>query len=93
MESVLLASSLLLGFVTMAQALLLALQTWEHRRYVRSGMATLKTRRKAVGHAVVFAPCKGADVRLEENLRALLRQDYHDYEVVFIVESADDPAC
>ena len=42
---------------------------------------------------MVIAPCKGFDVDLEQNLRALVRQDYHDYEVTFVVESADDPAC
>ena len=29
----------------------------------------------------------------EENLQALLTQDYPDYEVAFIVEDAADPAC
>ena len=32
------------------------------------------------------------DLDLEANLRALLRQDYDNYEVTFIVESTDDPA-
>ena len=40
----------------------------------------------------LLAPCKGIDVGLTENLRPLLEQDYPNYEVVFIVESADDPA-
>ena len=26
-------------------------------------------------------------------LRALMRQDYDDFEITFIVESTDDPAC
>ena len=29
---------------------------------------------------------------MENNLRALLRQDYHDFEVHFILESTADPA-
>jgi hypothetical protein len=44
------------------------------------------------GRAVVFVPCKGIDVGLEQNLHALFQQDYGDYEVTFIVETADDPA-
>ena len=72
-------------------ALLLALQTWEHCRYVRSCMRGLD-RHQPTGRVALFAPCKGLDLDLEANLRALLRQDYDNYEVTFIVENTDDPA-
>ncbi len=42
--------------------------------------------------ASVICPCKGLDADLEANLRALLEQDYPDYEVVFVTAAADDPA-
>ena len=42
---------------------------------------------------MLITPCKGFDVDLEGNLAALLRQDYPDYEVTFVVESDADPAC
>src|SRR3990167_4926806 len=42
--------------------------------------------------ATVICPCKGLDADLEANLRALLAQDYPDYEVVFVLAAADDPA-
>src|SRR3972149_1766308 len=42
--------------------------------------------------ATVTCPCKGWDADLEANLRALLAQDYPDYEVVFVLAAADDPA-
>ncbi len=74
------------------QAFLLGLQTWEHRRYARSCMRALQSRRPT-GRVAVFAPCKGLDVDLEGNLRALMAQDYPEFEVTFIIESADDPAC
>ncbi len=48
---------------------------------------------RATGRVAVFAPCKGLDVDLEGNLRALMEQDYPEFEVSFIVESVDDPAC
>lgn len=83
---------LVLAGLAIGQSLVLALQTWEHRRYVRSCMRGLEGH-LPTGHVAVLAPCKGLDVALEGNLRALLRQDYHDYEIRFIVESADDPAC
>jgi cellulose synthase/poly-beta-1,6-N-acetylglucosamine synthase-like glycosyltransferase len=80
----------LLG-LAVAQSGLLILQTREHRRYARSCMRNLE-RHRPTGRAAVFAPCKGRDLDLEESLRALLQQDYHDYEVTFIAETADDPA-
>ncbi|MCC6126618.1 MAG: glycosyltransferase [Pirellulales bacterium] len=73
------------------QSFLLGMQTWEHRRYVRSCMKSLDCHQPA-GRVLVCAPCKGNDVNLEDNLRALLEQDYGDYEVAFIVESEFDSA-
>ncbi|MEN6449394.1 MAG: glycosyltransferase [Thermoguttaceae bacterium] len=82
---------LVMGLV-LVQFLLVALQTWEHRRYVRSCMRGLD-RHQPGGRVVLFSPCKGIDLGLETNLRALFEQDYDDYEITFIVESTDDPAC
>lgn len=78
--------------VAIVQSLLLALQTWEHRRFVRSSMKKWE-RHQPIGRVLLCAPCKGLDLNLEDNLRSLLEQDYDDYEVAFIVESTDDPAC
>ena len=73
-------------------SLLLGLHTWEHRRYVRSCFRNT-ARHKPTGRAAVFAPCKGNDLDLAGNLHALFHQDYHDYDLTFVVESAEDPAC
>jgi len=40
----------------------------------------------------VIVPLKGLDAELAGNLASLLRQDYPDYEVLFSVAEADDPA-
>src|SRR5215216_6573175 len=40
----------------------------------------------------VIAPGRGLEPGLAENLRALLAQDYPRYEVLFVFDSADDPA-
>ena len=40
----------------------------------------------------VFAPCRGLEDGLEENLTALFHQDYPAYEVIFVSDSADDPS-
>ncbi len=42
--------------------------------------------------AVVILPCCGVDDELQQTVRALQRQNYADYEVIFTFESADDPA-
>lgn len=42
--------------------------------------------------ATIFAPCKGLDDGLGENLEALTRQNYPGYEIVFVVDDRDDPA-
>jgi len=42
--------------------------------------------------ATVFVPCRGVDQGLSLNLLALFRQHYPAYELVFISDSADDPA-
>ena len=43
--------------------------------------------------ATVILPVKGIDPELAKCLSALLHQDYPDYRVVVVAESADDPAC
>jgi ceramide glucosyltransferase len=42
--------------------------------------------------AAVICPCKGAEPGLEENLAALTKFDYPNYEVYFAVASSLDPA-
>ena len=86
-----LAIYLILAGLVVIESLLLALQTWEHCRYVRSCMRSV-VRHQPVGRVALFAPCKGVDLDLEANLHSLLEQDYDDYEVTFIVESTDDAA-
>lgn len=43
--------------------------------------------------ATVILPVKGVDPELAECANALLHQNYPDYRVIFVAESADDPAC
>jgi ceramide glucosyltransferase len=69
---------------------LVALQTWEHRRFARSRLKHLGVYPEK-GPAVIVAPCRGLDEGVEENLRTLFFQDYEDYEIRFVVEDEDDP--
>jgi cellulose synthase/poly-beta-1,6-N-acetylglucosamine synthase-like glycosyltransferase len=40
----------------------------------------------------VIVPCKGIPKDLGDNLKGFLQQDYADYEIIFVVESEQDPA-
>lgn len=42
--------------------------------------------------ATIFAPCRGIDEDLRENLAALFQQNYTKYEIVFAVDDAQDAA-
>jgi cellulose synthase/poly-beta-1,6-N-acetylglucosamine synthase-like glycosyltransferase len=42
--------------------------------------------------ASVIVPCRGLDQGLRANLRALYAQAYPRYEIVFVLDSANDPA-
>ena len=42
--------------------------------------------------ATVVVPCRGVDQGLGDNIAALFRQDYPEYEIVFAADSAADPA-
>jgi len=43
--------------------------------------------------STIIVPCKGLDDGLEDNLLAILQQEYPRFEVVFVVDSKDDAAC
>lgn len=38
----------------------------------------------------VIVPCRGVDEGLADNLQALIEQDYPSYEVIFVVDDAED---
>lgn len=77
--------------IALTQACLTLLQTYEHRRFARSRIGK-PPENEFRGRVALFAPCKGIDEGLEDNLRPLFEQDYDAYELTLIVESADDPA-
>jgi ceramide glucosyltransferase len=73
---------------------LLTLQTYEHRRFVRSRLSASNAHHIVPpGRVALVTACKGADVDLEANLRPLFEQDYEEYELIFSVESHEDAAC
>jgi len=82
----------LLAVLAIGQAVVGVVQAYEHRRYTLSRLRTVY-KAQPTGRAVLFIPCRGHDEGLEQNLRSLFLQDYDDYEIRFVVESATDPVC
>lgn len=80
-----------LAALGLVQSALLLLHAWEHARYHRS---RLRAELKAADPPAVtlFVPCKGLDLQMEANLRALFEQAYTSLEICFLVESKTDPA-
>jgi ceramide glucosyltransferase len=62
----------------------------DYRRYFKQELG--KPTSDYTPFVTIFAPCKGIDQGMQENFDALLQQDYPEYEVVFILDRADDPA-
>lgn len=83
---------LLLSAAALIPAVLLTAQTWEFRRFVRSRIRQPKPLIHAL-RVALFAPCKGNEPGLKENLRPLFEQDLPNYRLALIVESSVDPAC
>jgi cellulose synthase/poly-beta-1,6-N-acetylglucosamine synthase-like glycosyltransferase len=81
-----------LGATAIVQGLLAAVNVYEHRRRAMVRQQKIPNYAPS-GRVLVVSPCKGEEPGLEANLRALLTQDYPDYEVAFVVEDATDPAC
>lgn len=69
-------------------------------RSLINGIAYLRYFRKELARPLsgftpfvsIIVPCRGVDEGLEQNLRALVDQDYPDYEVIFVVSDESDPA-
>ena len=77
-------------FLLFAQTLISLRGGRDYMAYIRR--ETTRPRASFTPFATIFAPCRGLDQGLRENLAALLRQDYPAYEVIFVTDSADD-AC
>jgi cellulose synthase/poly-beta-1,6-N-acetylglucosamine synthase-like glycosyltransferase len=91
MGTCLLTLYLALTFLAVLQAALIVVQTWEHHRFAGSRLSQLHQHHD-VGRVAIIVPCKGVDLGLQRNLGTLFRQDYENYAIRFVVESAEDPA-
>lgn len=79
-----------LGFFLLVQSFLALIATLRFTRYALRPHPPRQTRYQP--KAVVIVPCRGVEHDFEDNIRAILTQNYRDYEVVFVTESENDPA-
>lgn len=85
----LLAICLALCLSGLLQSGLMLLHAWEHRRYHHSRL-TADRNPGPLPSVTLFVPCKGQDVGMEVNLRALFSQHYEPLELCFLVETERD---
>jgi ceramide glucosyltransferase len=78
------------GFLLLIQSFLALIATARFTRYALRRGAARQTRYQP--KAVVIVPCRGLEQGFEENVQAILAQDYRDYEVIFVTDSENDPA-
>src|SRR5215510_1601130 len=81
---------IVLGWIALLQSILALLATVRFVRYCSGRQVSQSSRHRL--KAVIIIPCKGLEDGIEENLRALLLQDYPHYEIIFVTESKKDPA-
>ena len=79
-----------LAALLILQGVVSLLEGFRYLAYVRRSLAAPVD--TFTPKASIIAPCKGVDLGLEENLRALFHQDYASYEILFAVASREDEA-
>lgn len=88
-------TSVLISFYVIAAILI-----WLGLLSLRGGVRFVRYLQAELAHdypeftpfVTVFVPCRGRDDGLKENIGALFVQEYPAFEIVFVSDSADDPA-
>ncbi len=81
---------LLLGILSVCRGIYTLVRRLFYLRYTRKNLTSAPgDYQPKVG---LIVPCKGIDHGFEENIMALMDQDYRDYHIVFVTGSPDDPA-
>ncbi len=81
---------LLLAGVVLLKGLLGAWHSLSYRRYLDRRLSPAPP--AWTPPASVIVPCKGTDFELQENMEAVLDQEFEDYEVLFVTSTESDPS-
>ena len=81
---------LLLAGVVLLKGLLGALHSLSYTRYLDRQLS--RTPPAWMPPASVIVPCKGTDFELQENVEAILDQEFEDYEVIVVTATESDPS-
>ena len=81
---------LLLAGVVLLKGLLGAWHSLSYRRYLDRQLSPAPP--AWMPPASVIVPCKGSDFELQENMEAVLDQEFEDYEVLFATSTESDPS-
>lgn len=79
---------LLLAAVVLLKGLLGVLHSLSYQRYLDRQLS--RTPPAWMPPASVIVPCKGSDFELQENMEAILDQEFGDYEVIFVTATEAD---
>jgi ceramide glucosyltransferase len=80
-------------FTSTIYLVLTLVATMRHLRRARVAQAVAKaTAPSSLPPVTIFKPVHGIEEQLAENLESFFQQDYPDYEVIFGVRDADNPA-
>jgi cellulose synthase/poly-beta-1,6-N-acetylglucosamine synthase-like glycosyltransferase len=80
----------MLGILTVIFGLVPLALSYRFKHYVKETLHKPIT--EYTPKVSLILPCKGIDPGFEENVQAMLNQDYPDYEIIFVVATKDDPA-
>ncbi|MDD5135384.1 MAG: glycosyltransferase [Phycisphaerae bacterium] len=70
--------------------ILFVFQVYHNCRYVLDKAARQRVVYKP--SVALILPCKGIDTAFDENISSFFKLDYNNYEIIFVTESAEDPA-
>lgn len=78
-----------IAFIIISAQLLYLFHVSKNCRY---GLKKAAKQRDFMPKTALIVPCKNLDVNFQENIKSLILQDFDNFEIFFVVESAQDRA-
>ena len=77
--------------VTAIQSSVFLVLNWENRRYWQRRQKRTRPEPSFFPRALLIIPCKGIENQMRENLTAFMQQDHPNYQIIYAIESWEDP--